>query len=153
VVLTKEGEILFEYASSAIGLINVGEKKIMEAKNLMAGELRIGVGDTISRYFLLPFLEDFHSKYPNIKLRIVNRTSLEFAKLLKSGEVDIAICNLPIENPQLEIKELMDIHDIFVCGEKYKDKIFTPLNLNLILDSMWKSIYYQKELRLSQKSN
>ena len=127
VVLTNEGEILFEYANSAINLINVGEKKIIESKNLMSGELRIGVGDTISRYFLLPFLEEFHCKYPKIKLKVINRTTLELTDLLKSGEVDMAICNLPVKDSALEIIELMDIHDIFVCGEKYKDKVSMPL--------------------------
>ncbi|NMB07703.1 MAG: LysR family transcriptional regulator [Tissierellia bacterium] len=130
VVLTNEGEILFEYVNSGINLIDVGEKKVMESKNLMAGELRIGVGDTISRYFLLPFLEEFHSKYPNIKLKIINRTTLELCDLLKSGEIDIAICNLPIKDSSLEIIKLIDIQDIFVCGEKYKDKISIPLNFN-----------------------
>ncbi|MCR2044865.1 LysR family transcriptional regulator [Anaerosalibacter massiliensis] len=134
VVLTNEGETLFEYANSAINLINVGEKKIIESKNLMAGELRIGVGDTISRYFLLPFLEKFHSLYPNIKLKIINRTTLELCTLLKSGEVDIAICNLPIKDSTLKIRKLMDIHDIFVCGEKYKDKISVPLNFSEIAE-------------------
>lgn len=134
VVLTNEGGILFEYANSAINLINVGEKKIIESKNLMAGELRIGVGDTISRYFLLPFLEKFHSLYPNIKLKIINRTTLELCILLKSGEVDIAICNLPIKDSTLKIRKLMDIHDIFVCGEKYKDKISVPLSFSEIAE-------------------
>ncbi len=75
-------------------------------------------------------MEEFHSKYSNIKLRIINRTSLELCDLLKSGEIDIAICNLPIKDSQLEIIELIDIHDIFVCGEEYKDKISMPLNFN-----------------------
>lgn len=132
VVLTNEGEILFEYVNSGINLIDVGEKKVMESKNLMAGELRIGVGDTISRYFLLPFLEEFHSNYPNIKLKIINRTTLELCDLLKSGEIDIAICNLPIKDSSLEIIKLIDIQDIFVCGEKYKDKISMPINFKEI---------------------
>src|SRR5690625_613463 len=50
--LTNEGSLLFEYASSALNLLHVGEEKINEFKNLTAGELKIGVGDTISRYFL-----------------------------------------------------------------------------------------------------
>jgi DNA-binding transcriptional LysR family regulator len=132
VVLTNEGQILYQYVNSAINLINVGETKLMESKNLMSGELRIGVGDTISRYFLLPFLERFHRLYPNIKLKIINRTTLELCSLLKSGEVDIGICNLPIEEPSLEIIELIDIHDIFVCGEKYKDRFTTPLSFEEI---------------------
>jgi DNA-binding transcriptional LysR family regulator len=134
VVLTNEGQILFEYVNSGINLIDVGEKKVMESKNLMAGELRIGVGDTISRYFLLPFLEKFHCEYPKIKLKVINRTTLELTDLLKSGEVDIGICNLPVKDFALEIIELMDIHDIFVCGEKYKDRASIPLSFNEIAD-------------------
>ncbi len=129
VILTNEGKQLFEYANSAINLINVGEKKLIETKNLTAGELKIGVGDTISRYFLLPYLESFHTQYPDIKLKIINRTTLELCDLLKSGEIDIAICNLPIEDTSIQVKELMVIHDIFVYGESYKDKLSMPVSI------------------------
>lgn len=129
VSLTSEGEILFEYAHSAINLIDVGEKKLLEARNLLAGELQIGVGDTNSRYYLLPYLEKFHSNYPHIKLKIINRTTTELCTMLKAGEIDLAICNLPIEDPAIETKKCMDIHDIFVCGEGYKDNIISPIEL------------------------
>lgn len=133
VSLTVEGSLLFEYVTSAIKLIDAGEEKILEFKNLTTGELKIGVGDTISRYFLLPYLEAFHKKYPNIKFKIVNGTTLEICSILKSGEVDIAICNFPIEDPTLELRECIDIHDIFVCGEKYKNMISKPLSLNEVV--------------------
>lgn len=132
VILTNEGQILFEYANSAMNLISVGEKKLQESKNLMVGELKIGVGDTISRYFLLSYLEKFHNGYPNIKLKVVNRTTLELCTLLKSGEVDIAICNLPIRDSSLEVKELMEIHDVFVYGGKYKKDLSKYLTLEEI---------------------
>lgn len=129
VILTNEGKLLFEYANSAINLINKGEEKLEEWKNLSVGELKIGVGDTISRYFLLPYLEKFHKLYSNIKLKIMNKTTLELCALVKSGEIDIAICNLPIEEPALEIIKIMDIHDIFVCGNVYKEKLSSALSL------------------------
>ena len=121
VSLTNEGNILFEYINSAINLINVGEEKILEFKDLTVGELKIGVGDTISKYFLLPYLEDFHNRYPNLKFKIINGMTLELCNLIKSGEIDIAICNLPIDDPSLEIRPCKEVRDIFVCGEKYKE--------------------------------
>ncbi|WP_449538216.1 LysR family transcriptional regulator [Ferdinandcohnia sp. Marseille-Q9671] len=120
VTLTNEGSLLFDYVRSAINLINVGEEMILEIKNLSKGELKIGVGDTISKYFLLPSLERFHTEYPNIKFKIVNGTTQELCSLLKVGEVDIAICNFPVDEPSLEQIPCMDIHDIFVCGENYQ---------------------------------
>lgn len=121
VSLTNEGKLLFEYVNSAINLISSGEEKILESKDLTVGELKIGVGDTISKYFLLSYLEVFHNKYPNLKFKIINGTTSELCDLIKSGEIDIAICNLPINDSSLEVKPCGKVKDIFVCGEKYKD--------------------------------
>ncbi|WP_291563960.1 MULTISPECIES: LysR family transcriptional regulator [unclassified Clostridium] len=155
--LTKEGQLLYEYTSSAINLISVGEKKLEEVKNLMVGDLQIGVGDTISRYFLLPFLEKFHSKYPNIKLKIINRTTLELCDMLKSGEIDIAIGNLPIKDSSLEIRKCIDIRDVFVCGEKYKEKLSEPISLEelaelplILLETNSNSRLYVEKYMLSK---
>ena len=120
VSLTNEGSLLFEYINSAMNLIKLGEEKILEFQNLAIGELKIGVGDTISKYFLVPFLEKFHNKYPNIKFKINNSTTLELCELLKSGDIDIAICNLPIEDPSIESSSCFEVGDIFICGEKFK---------------------------------
>lgn len=129
VALTNEGELLFEYINSAMNLIGTGEKKLKETKGMMIGELKIGVGDTISRYFLMPYLEKFHRKYPNIKLKIINRTTLELCDMLKSGEIDIAICNLPIDDSAIESKPCLTVQDIFVCGEHYKDLAKNPIDI------------------------
>lgn len=134
VSLTHEGKLLFEHARTAINLIDVGEKKLMEARNLLAGELQIGVGDTISRYYLLPYLEQFHSDYPHIKLKIINRTTTELCGMLKGGEIDIALCNLPINDQGLEVRKCMEVHDIFVCGKKYKEQIKGALTVEELTD-------------------
>ena len=133
VTITNEGQLLYEYISSAMNLIKVGEQKLLEAKDLLIGELKVGVGDTISRYFLLPYLERFHSESPGIKLRIINRTTLELCEMLKSGEIDMAICNLPVDEPAFEIMELKRIHDIFVCGDKYIHLTENPPDLTQIV--------------------
>lgn len=132
VFLTNEGRLLFEYANSAMNLIHVGEEKMLELKNLTTGELKIGVGDTISRYFLLPYLEEFHNRYPNIKFKIVNGTTLEICALIKAGGVDIGICNFPLEDPALELRPCIDVQDIFVCGEKYKGILSGPVSLDTV---------------------
>lgn len=157
VTLTDAGRILFEYVNSAISLIDGAEEKLLEFKNLTAGELKIGVGDTISRYYLLPFLENFHGKYPNIRFRIINGTTKELCAILKTGEVDIAICNFPIEDPALALRPCIEIEDIFVCGEKYKTLLKRPLTFEqlkklplIFLEETANSRVYVEEYILSQ---
>lgn len=129
VSLTNEGNLLFEYVNSAINLINAGEEKILEFKDLTVGELKIGVGDTISKYFILQYLELFHNRYPNIKFKIINGTTLELCSLIKSGEINIAICNFPIDDNSLELRPCREVRYIFVCGEKYKDLSMEKISL------------------------
>lgn len=133
VTLTEEGELLHEYVNSALGILDAGEEKIAEFKNLRTGVLRIGVGDTISRYFLLPYLEAFHIKYPGIKLKVLNGTTNEILAFIKSGEADLGICNLPIQDPQLQVIPCKEIHDIFVCGQKYKNLTKKPIRLDMLM--------------------
>ncbi|MBU9722356.1 MULTISPECIES: LysR family transcriptional regulator [Bacillaceae] len=133
VTLTDEGSLLYEYVHSAINLLSTGEEKILEFKNLTTGELKIGVGDTISKYFLLPFLEKFYKNYPNIKFKIVNGTTIELCALLKSGEVDIAVCNLPVMDQALEVIPSRAVHDVFVCGEKYKRILSKPVSFQELM--------------------
>lgn len=134
VVLTHEGNLLNEHVNSALGIIGAAEDKVLEFKTLKTGQLRIGVGDTISRYFLLPYLEGFHSRYPGIKLNILNGTTLEICNFIKSGKADVGICNLPIHEEHLKVIPCKEIQDIFVCGEKYKKITENPISLESLME-------------------
>lgn len=134
VVLTNEGTLLNEHVNSSLAIINAAEDKILEFKSLTTGQLRIGVGDTITRYFLLPFLKDFHLAYPGIKLKILNGTTSEISDFIKSGKADVGICNLPIQDDQLQVTPCKEIQDIFVCGEKFKELTEKPISLEKLME-------------------
>ncbi len=133
VVLTEEGKLLHDYVYSALNLLDSGEKKMEEFKLLKGGKIEIGVGDTISRYFLLPFLESFHQTYPEITFKLVNGTTSELIETLKQGKIDIAICNFPIEDEKLEKIHCADIQDTFVYGSKYTNDFLQPISIKEVI--------------------
>lgn len=122
VILTKEGEVLFHYVKDAIDSLYIGEKKLDNMRNLEEGSLIIGAGDTISSNYLLPYLESFHKYYPNIRLQVYNRTSIEMMELVKAGRVDVAFVNLPMKEKDIEIHPCFVIHDIFIASSNYPMK-------------------------------
>ncbi|MDB2035443.1 LysR family transcriptional regulator [[Clostridium] symbiosum] len=130
VQLTPEGEILLKHIEPAMNLIKKGESQLLEANTLNGGQLRIGASDTICRYFLVPFLNEFHKMYPNIHIKVTNRTSIECARLLDNGQVDFIITNYPnsgLSNTQ-NIQVIHDFSDVFVANETYfplKDRMIT----------------------------
>ena len=64
VTLTPEGALLFEHASAALDTLEAGQRKLETLHRLEAGALRVGAGDTATRYYLLPRLSRFSSRFP-----------------------------------------------------------------------------------------
>src|SRR5699024_12763854 len=63
----------------------------------------------------------------------MNGTTPELLEFIKSGEADVAVCNLPINDEQFRVIPCMEIHDIFVCGEKYKRISKEPISFNHLM--------------------
>ncbi|MDK2934915.1 MAG: hypothetical protein PWP27_2725 [Clostridiales bacterium] len=119
VKLTWEGELLFKHIEQAYNFIKSAENKFFEMKNLDTGEIRIGVSDTICKYYLIPYLEQFNTRHPHIKIQVINRTSSQILELLKKGLVDFGITTLPVKDKNIQVKEFITVDDIFVACDKF----------------------------------
>ncbi len=119
ITLTSEGKMLYSYAEKAISLISAAEDKLNRMRTLQSGALMIGASDTLCQFFLLPYLNEFHAIYPDIQLQVTNRTTPETVELIKTGKVDIALVNLPVEDDSLSVRSVMKVHDAFVASHKH----------------------------------
>lgn len=118
--LTREGRVLYSYLEQALNLIEMGEQKYYDMQHMKAGEIIIGASDTLSSGYLLPYLKTFYERYPEIVLKVTNRTTAETIALLKKGAIDFGFVNLPITpEDNIEIIECMEIHDCLVGGARF----------------------------------
>ena len=121
VQLTPEGEILFKHIEPAMNLIKQGENQLLEAHTLNGGQLRIGASDTICRYYLVPYLNQFHKQFPHVHIKVTNQTSIACASLLEHGQVDLIVVNYP--NSALSSthipRVINEFHDVFVANRQY----------------------------------
>ena len=119
VSLTAEGQMLYEYVRSAMGLLETGEEKLSQTRELQMGQLTIGASDTVTSQFLLPYLDEFHQRHPAIHIQIVSGRSHKVLGLLRSGKVDIAFASTPTDMTSLEAHPCFPTHSIFVAGNDY----------------------------------
>lgn len=118
--LTREGELLFSYVSKGYEQLETGERKLRQMLNLELGEVHIGASDMTLQFFLLPFLERFHEKYPGIKVRVSNAPTPETLQLLKDGRIDFGVVSTPFALEEgLRFKEVKEIQDTFVAGRRF----------------------------------
>ena len=122
VLLTEAGQVLYKKIKEAMDLIYSAENDLEVLTSMESGIINIGASKTIIGEFLMPYIKEFHKKYPKISIRVFTDKTSDLIKKAKNGLIDVIFTNLPINLPadftSLNIKQL---HDCFVANNNYSD--------------------------------
>lgn len=133
VTLTRTGEVLYEYISRAMQNIQNGENQIANLKKLESGSIKIGIGRTLAKYFLIGHLKQFHKLYPNIVIDIDTSMSESALQKLEDRDLDMAvIIGEPSEFKNLNIEYMEDMEYIVVGNYEYYSKIGSEIKVSEI---------------------
>lgn len=127
VSLTQDGQTLLEHVEPAVHMLHNGEQHLTEMKTLERGQLHIGASDTICKHYLLAFFKEYHTLYPQIELKVTNRTSIKCVDLLNQGAVDLIVTNLPNTHisEEMDVIETATFKDVFIASS---DRIIAKSN-------------------------
>ncbi len=135
VTLTEQGKVLYENLENAFDSISAAEKAIADIQTLKKGEIKFGASDILFRNYLVEILKLFKSEYPNVKIKIVSHNTSNIINLLKRGEIDFGIVNLPVAtDKKLAFKPITTVQDCFIVGEKYKHLVGKKIHLKELVD-------------------
>lgn len=124
VVLTYEGEVLFNYIAPFIEGLKNAKNKFSQFINLEVGEINIGCGTTLVNSVLLPVIKKFNENYPDIHINIFHDFNNKLMDDLNYGKIDIMIFNMPYKyNNDFLVKTFKEVQDCFVCSSEYFNKI------------------------------
>ena len=116
VTLTPEGEILYEHIS--------------KANDLQSGTVTISVTETALHGVMLPLLNEFHERYPGIKIKLLNHSTPQALTALKSGIANLAVVTTPISTEgSLNFHKLREFRELIICSTKLKDLAKRTLTL------------------------
>lgn len=131
--LTAEGELLYSYVEKGYEQFLLGEERLKQMQNLELGEIHIGASDMTLQFFLLPYLEQFHEKYPGIKVIVSNAPTPETIENLKKEQIDFGVVSSPLpEDPSVCALPVREIEDIFVCGRRFISYKNRTLDLSVL---------------------
>ncbi len=132
VSLNNAGEILYNKIKKAMELIISAEEDIDSLNNMEYGTINIGAGNTIMQKYLMPYIKEFHDRYPHINIMVHTLVTEELIKKVQLGLVDIVFTHLPNNCPNnFDIIKIKELHDIFVCNKdsKYINKTINKKDL------------------------
>ncbi|HEY3820957.1 MAG TPA: LysR substrate-binding domain-containing protein [Polyangiaceae bacterium] len=106
VVLTSAGERFLAHAERALASVDAGRTAIEELTDEARGTVALGSQPTISAYVLPALLARFHARNPEVVLRLREGLADQIEERLASGELDLALMNLPVRRLDLAAQKL-----------------------------------------------
>jgi LysR family transcriptional regulator for bpeEF and oprC len=126
VSVTTDGAVYYERALRLLNDLEETESAVSQANLSYRGRLRVDTSGTVGRQIILPAINDFFKRYPEIELELgcTDRT----VDLLQEG-IDCAIRGgMPIDE-SLVARKLVETRLVTCASPTYLEQQGTPLNL------------------------
>src|SRR5580700_9862993 len=108
VTLTAEGEALLPFIRRVLADVEATSAEARALTGMVRGRLSIGATPSLITRVLAPALVQFNASHPGIELLVVEAGSRQLVRQLASGEVDLALVVLPINDPLVATTPLFD---------------------------------------------
>lgn len=122
-VLTEQGELLYNTVTGIFTELSDVEQTIKESKDNEEGELTITASEMVAESWLFPMLPIFIKEYPDIQIKMIETDTL---LNLDKREADVAIRLLPPTQQDLIQKKLRDVKFSLVASNEYLNKYGIP---------------------------
>ncbi|NEM91845.1 LysR family transcriptional regulator [Galbitalea soli] len=115
--ITAAGEGLLPFAEQAVQAADQADKSLRSLTSLTGGVAIFGLLRNANYYFLSQLIETFHTRYPEVRLKIVGLNSVEVAEAVASGDLEAGLVVLPIDTDGLQVRPLLRSEVMFVSAD------------------------------------
>lgn len=103
---TDEGLVVLERARRIEAEFDALESDVAALRDVTSGSVHLGVIGTTARWMVPPLLTRLGQEYPEVSVVILDATTSSLVLNLLSGAVDLAVVNLPLDEPELVVEPL-----------------------------------------------
>ena len=109
---------------------NVFLTQIDEISTMERGNLRVGIPTYCGQCYLPRILPRFSSRYPNVKINLLETNGSHIENALLNQEIDLGILHYPILNPALKYEEVIKERVLMVKKGSGKRLLLSSLNID-----------------------
>ncbi|KZE63739.1 LysR family transcriptional regulator [Fictibacillus phosphorivorans] len=106
--LTEAGEIVFEQSRMILDSLDNLSANLYDLMHLKKGKIKIGIPPLIGFLFFPKLIKKFKTRYPDIKIQMVEHGANEIQQEVHDGLLDLAIVVLPADQEEFEVVSFIE---------------------------------------------
>ena len=130
IIPTATGTLIIEQARKVLMEAKRMPEIVKEQKNVVEGNLHIGIIPTLAPYLVPLFIKNFLKKFPNIQLKIGEYTTETIIDKLKKSEIDAGILVTPLHQNSIQEHPLFYEAFFVYTSKAFQKEYILPEDLN-----------------------
>ena len=112
--LTPEGSAVVERARRIQSELQAISDDVVSLRDEVSGVTRVGLIGTTGRWLLPHLLAEMEAQVPGVQLIVVDATTTSLTPQLTGGQLDLAVLQLPVADPDVAVEPLFDEERILI---------------------------------------
>lgn len=117
IVPTDAAEALRPHAEAALAEIAAGREAVAAQRELVGGTATFGTYGIARIYPGTELVAAFRTRYPQVRVRLVSRNSVETAAAVREGTLEAGMVALPIDDRGLDVRPIMADEIVYVSTD------------------------------------
>ncbi len=142
--LTEAGRLLRPHAERTVASAREAAESVREVRDLTGGTVAFGTFGSAHHYLLGGLVQDFRTRHPNVRVRVVGQNSVEVADAVRAGQLEAGLVVLPVDDRGLDVRPTMREEILYVSADP--ERVIDPKTIEelaaaplILFDARWGS--------------
>jgi LysR family hydrogen peroxide-inducible transcriptional activator len=117
--LTEEGQAVVRRARRVQAELAALDADVAALRDEVAGTVRLGCIGTSARWLVPLVLEAVTAAHPKVHVIVVDATTTSLVPRLLSDELDLAVVNMPVTNPEVSTEPIFDEDRLLIAPDDH----------------------------------
>ena len=131
--LTEAGRLFLPEAERTLAAAQEARDSVREARALESGTATFGTFGQAPYYLLADLVQDFRSRYPNVRVRLIGQNSSEVADAVRDGHLEAGLIVLPIDDRGLDIEPAIDDELLYLSADP--ERVRVPMTIERLAEA------------------
>lgn len=130
VTLTEAGEMIFNDIKNGLNAFEFAKEKIIDNNEHLKMTIRIGISATLTKTYLIDYIENFHKKYNDVIFEISTDPTITLKEKLKKGQIDFIVTKFPFKIvDDFLYTKIGEMQEIFIVNKDYQELLNKTIDL------------------------
>jgi DNA-binding transcriptional LysR family regulator len=131
--LTEAGRRLRPHAERTLAESQAAAESVREVRDLTGGTVAFGTFGSAHYYLLGGLVQDFRTRHPQVRVRVVGQNSAEVADAVRDGTLEAGLVAIPVEDRGLDVRPAFEEELLYMSAAP--ERLRAPVTIERLAEA------------------